>query len=72
MPHFNVFSCWWSLSTVVCLCTYERIILPNVDTILSYAERTIIILVILIVGSCLLVFCLSMYVRNIILSLTDV
>ena len=71
MPHFNVFICWWSLSAVVCLWTYERIILPNVDTVLSYAERTIVILGILIVSTCLLVFCLSKYVRNIGLRRTD-
>ena len=45
--------------------TYQRGILLNVDSILSYAEQTIIILDILIVGACPLVSCLSMYVRNI-------
>ena len=45
--------------------TYEHITMSNVDSILSYAERTIIILDILIVGACPLVSCLSMYVHNI-------
>ena len=44
--------------------TYERSLLSNVDSILSYAEQSIIILDTLIVSACPIVSCLSMYVRN--------
>ena len=52
--------------------TYERSIVSNVDIMFLYAEQTIIELDILIVGACPLVFCLSMYVRNISLRWTNV
>ena len=51
--------------SVACPRTYEHSILSDVDSILSYAEQTIIILDISIVVACPLLSLLSMYVRNI-------